>query len=121
MHLVEDVGGICATPPSLRGAAEVQATTAARAAELHPSIFAWNLADEVAGNGHSPAEVHYVRSVAAWLHAHDPTRIVAVDVWGSHPPKVAGTPDSPGDADAATGQTGRDKQPAGAPADPRDP
>jgi hypothetical protein len=26
-----------------------------------------------------------------WLHARDPGRMVAVDVWGDHPPKVAGS------------------------------
>ncbi len=25
-------------------------------------------------------------ALARWLHAHDPTRMVAVDVWGDHPP-----------------------------------
>ncbi len=60
------------------------------AAQLHPSIFAWNLVDEVANNGHDATEVHYVRATARWLHAHDPTRMVAVDVWGDHPPRNAG-------------------------------
>ena len=31
-----------------------------------------------------------MRTLARWLHAHDPTRMVAVDVWGDHPPKHAG-------------------------------
>ena len=103
---VEGAGNWYSSSPGLLAAAEAQATTAARAEELHPSIFAWNLVDEVAGNGHSPAEVQYVRSVAAWLHAHDPTRIVAVDVWGDHPPKVAGPLYAAVDAVAETDYTG---------------
>ena len=35
-------------------------------------------------------EVHYVQSMTRWLHAHDPTRMVAVDVWGDHPPTHPG-------------------------------
>ena len=36
------------------------------------------------------AEVNYVQSLTRWLHAHDPTRMVAVDVWGDHPPTHPG-------------------------------
>jgi len=113
---VEGAGAWYSASPSLLAAAEAQATTAARAAELHPSIFAWNLVDEVAGNGHSPAEVQYVRSVAAWLHAHDPTRIVAVDVWGDHPPKMAGPLYAAVDAVAETDYTGWYHDPQQSPA-----
>jgi len=113
---VEGAGAWYSSSPGLLAAAEAQATTAARAAQLHPSIFAWNLVDEVAGNGHSSAEVHYVRSVAAWLHAHDPTRIVAVDVWGDHPPKVAGPLYAAVDAVAETDYTGWYHTPQDSPA-----
>jgi len=113
---VEGAGNWYSTSPALLAAAEAQATTAARAEELHPSIFAWNLVDEVAGNGHSPAEVRYVRSVAAWLHAHDPTRVVAVDVWGDHPPKVAGPLYAAVDAVAETDYTGWYHDPQQSPA-----
>ena len=54
---VEGAGAWYSSSPGLLVAAEAQATTAARAEQLHPSIFAWNLVDEVAGDGHSPAEV----------------------------------------------------------------
>jgi beta-galactosidase/beta-glucuronidase len=113
---VEGAGNWYSSSPALLAAAEAQATTAARAEELHPSIFAWNLVDEVAGNGHSPAEVRYVRSVAAWLHAHDPTRIVAVDVWGDHPPKVPGPLYAAVDAIAETDYTGWYHMPQDSPA-----
>jgi beta-glucuronidase len=103
---VEGAGNWYSTTPRLLGEAEQQARTAAQAAGLHPSIFAWNLVDEVAGNGHNSAEVQYVRTIARWLHAHDPTRLVAVDVWGDHPPSRAGALYADVDAVAETDYTG---------------
>jgi hypothetical protein len=94
------------TTPKLLGEAEQQAKTAVLAAELHPSIFAWNLVDEVADNGRDSEEVEYVRTLTRWLHAHDPTRLVAVDVWGDHPPTHAGALYSEVDAVAETDYSG---------------
>jgi len=88
---VEGAGNWYSSTPSLLAAAEQQARTAALAAELHPSIFAWNLVDEIAGNGRDGDEVNYIQTLTRWLHAHDPTRIVAVDVWGDHPPTRPGS------------------------------
>src|SRR5207248_805678 len=78
----------------------------ALAERLHPSVVAWNLVDEVAGNGRSSFEVAYVRHVAAWLHANDPGRPVAVDVWGDHPPRRAGSLYAAADAVAETDYVG---------------
>jgi len=103
---VEGAGNWYSTTPRLRAEAEQQARTAAIAAQLHPSIFAWNLVDEIANNGHDAAEVAYVRSTARWLHAHDPTRMVAVDVWGDHPPSHAGAIYAEADAVAETDYSG---------------
>jgi hypothetical protein len=103
---VEGAGMWYSTTPKLLAEAEAQVQTAATAASLHPSIFAWNLVDEVADNGRDEAEVRYVRDSARWLHQHDPTRMVAVDVWGTHPPKVAGPLYSEVDAVAETDYTG---------------
>jgi hypothetical protein len=93
------------TPPLLR-AAEQQARSAALAAQLHPSIIAWNLVDEVAHNGHDADEVSYVQTLTNWLHVHDTTRMVAVDVWGDHPPIHEGTLYRGVDAIAETDYTG---------------
>jgi Glycosyl hydrolases family 2, TIM barrel domain/Glycosyl hydrolases family 2 len=87
---VEGAGNWYSNTPALLAGAESQARTAAIADRLHPSIFAWNLVDEVAENGRDGAEVSYVQSLIHWLHAHDPTRMVAVDVWGDHPPAHPG-------------------------------
>ena len=88
---VEGAGNWYSSTPALLADAERQARTAVIAEQLHPSIIAWNLVDEVAGNGRDGAEVHYVQSLTSWLHARDHTRLVAVDVWGDHPPRQAGS------------------------------
>jgi Glycosyl hydrolases family 2, TIM barrel domain/Glycosyl hydrolases family 2 len=103
---VEGAGNWYSSTPSLLADAERQAHDAVLASEIHPSIIAWNLVDEVAGNGRDGAEVDYVRSLSGWLHAHDPGRMVAVDVWGDHPPKRAGPLYSGADAIAQTDYTG---------------
>lgn len=103
---VEGAGNWYSTTPRLLADAEQQAKTAVLAAQLHPSIFAWNLADEIAGNGRDSQEVSYVRTLTRWLHQHDPTRMVAVDVWGDHPPEHAGSLYSEVDAVAETDYSG---------------
>jgi len=76
-------------PGGLRQARErVRATL--EQAQTHPSILAWNLVNEVAGQGHPAGQVAYVRGAAQELRRRDPGRLVAVDIWGSHPPRFAG-------------------------------
>ncbi len=103
---VEGAGNWYSDTPSLLAAAEAQARGAVLATGLHPSIVTWNLVDEIANNGHDADEVHYVESMTRWLHAHDPTRMVAVDVWGDHPPTQAGSLYQGVDAVAETDYTG---------------
>ena len=103
---VEGAGNWFSTTPQLLADAEQQARVAVLAAQLHPSIFAWNLVDEVAGNGRDSQEIAYVQTIARWLHEHDPARMVAVDVWGDHPPVNAGALYSEADAVAETDYTG---------------
>ena len=103
---VEGASEWYSTTPALLREAEQQARTAVLAAQLHPSILAWNLVDEVAGNGRDAAEVSYVQTLTRWLHERDPTRLVAVDVWGDHPPVHAGALYSGVDAVAETDYTG---------------
>ncbi|HEY2571666.1 MAG TPA: glycoside hydrolase family 2 TIM barrel-domain containing protein, partial [Solirubrobacteraceae bacterium] len=103
---VEGASNWYSTTPGLLAEAEQQARTAALAAQLHPSIIAWNLVDEVARNGRNGAEVSYVQTLTRWLHERDPTRMVAVDVWGDHPPVHAGRLYRGVDAIAETDYTG---------------
>ncbi len=103
---VEGAGQWYSYTPALLAAAVAQARTGALAEQLHPAVIAWNLVDEVAGNGRDGAEVAYVRSMTRWLHAHDPGRMVAVDVWGDHPPLRPGALFSDVDAVAETDYSG---------------
>jgi hypothetical protein len=57
---------------------------------LHPSVVAWNLANEVAGNGHYGGQPEYVDAAAQLVHRLDPGRPTAVDMWGTHLPDRAG-------------------------------
>jgi hypothetical protein len=66
--------------------AKERVRTTFRQAQLHPSIIAWNLANEVAGAGHPGGQVPYIDSMAAELKRVDPSRPVALDIWGAHPP-----------------------------------
>ncbi len=112
---VEGAGNWFSSTPSLLAAAERQARTAAITDELHPSIIVWNLVDEVADNGRNGAEVSYVQSLTGWLHAHDPTRLVAVDVWGDHPPTHPGALYHEVDAIAETDYSGWYEHPHNSP------
>jgi hypothetical protein len=103
---VEGASNWFSNTPTLRREAEQQARTAVLAAQLHPSIIAWNLVNEVADNGRNAAEVGYVQALTGWLHQHDPGRMVAVDVWGDHPPVRAGKLYRGVDAIAETDYTG---------------
>ncbi len=87
---VDGAGNWTSSTPALVREAEQRARTTEREAQLHPSIIVWNLANEVAGEGHPGGQAQYVQAMSDWLHLHDPGRLVAVDVWGDHPPRVAG-------------------------------
>jgi hypothetical protein len=113
---VEGAANWYSTTPRLLAEAEQQAKTAVLAAELHPSIFAWNLVDEIAENGRDSQEVDYVRTISHWIHQHDPTRMVGVDVWGDHPPSHAGPLYSEADAIAETDYSGWYDYPQDSPA-----
>lgn len=58
--------------------------------QAHPSLVVWNLVNEIAGNGHPKGQIPYIRSMSAELKRRDPGRLVALDIWGKHPPKKAG-------------------------------
>jgi len=59
-------------------------------ARTHPSVLAWNLANEAANNGHAGGQAQFIDSAAQLVHRLDPGRPVAVDVWGTHMPAQAG-------------------------------
>jgi hypothetical protein len=56
----------------------------------HPSVLAWNLANEIRANGVADGQRAYVNRAARLAHRLDPGRPVAVVVWGKHLPARAG-------------------------------
>ena len=78
--------------PQLAERAREDVRTTVQSEALHPSIIAWNLTNEMAGNGHPGGQAQYVEAMSQWLHAYDPARMVAVDVWGEHPPRHGAGP-----------------------------
>jgi hypothetical protein len=87
---VDPAGDWTSRTPALLRLAERRVRITTHQEQLHPSVIAWNLVNEVAGNGHPGGEARYVQDMASALHATDPGRLVAVDLWGDHPPGVAG-------------------------------
>ncbi|MGH2840042.1 MAG: glycoside hydrolase family 2 protein, partial [Solirubrobacteraceae bacterium] len=67
--------------------AKERVRTTLRQSQLHPSVITWNLANEVANQGHPEGQIPYIDAMAAELQRVDPGRPVALDIWGAHPPK----------------------------------
>ena len=84
---VDAPGAWTSVTPRLQAqsAARVRATLFQQ--QTHPSIVVWNLANEVAGQGHSGGQAGYIDAMARELHRRDPGRLVAVDIWGPHGPR----------------------------------
>jgi Glycosyl hydrolases family 2, TIM barrel domain/Glycosyl hydrolases family 2, sugar binding domain/Glycosyl hydrolases family 2 len=76
-------------PTTPTTAARDRAVRVAETQQPHASILTWTLTNEIAGDGR-PDQRRYVRRTTERLHALDPTRPVAVDIWGSHLPSSAG-------------------------------
>jgi hypothetical protein len=70
------------TPAERRRALE-RARTSAVQTRIHASVMTWNLANEVARNGHTGGQAAYIDAAAQMLRQIDPGRPLAVDVWGS--------------------------------------
>jgi hypothetical protein len=87
---IDSPGSWTSRTPHRRRVARARTMAAVRDAQPHPSVLAYNLVNELAGNGHDATQVAYLRAMTGEVHAYDPGRLVALDVWGAHPPKVAG-------------------------------
>ncbi|MDX6677584.1 MAG: beta-galactosidase [Solirubrobacteraceae bacterium] len=57
--------------------------------QAHAAILAWTLTNEAPGQG-QPGQQQYVQRTARRLHAFDPGRPVAADLWGSKLPSSDG-------------------------------
>lgn len=75
--------------PTTPAAGRDRALRVAETQQPHPSIVAWSLTNELNGMG-LPNQQRYIRTTAAALHELDPSRPVAVDVWGSPLPAGPG-------------------------------
>jgi hypothetical protein len=87
---VDAPGAWTSSTKALAHAARERVRASVRQEQLHPSVIAWNLVNEIAGNGHDASQVAYVRDMARELHRRDPGRLIAVDLWGAHPPSGVG-------------------------------
>jgi hypothetical protein len=103
---VDAPGAWTSKTPAMRRAARRRALRSVRQAQAHPSVMAWNLVNELAGNGHDAGQVSYLRGLQRELHRRDPGRLVALDLWGAHPPKRAGAVWRGADAVGVTNYTG---------------
>ncbi len=103
---VDPSGDWTGITPQLAERAREDVRGTVQADQPHPSIIAWNLTNEMAGNGHPGGQAQYVEAMSQWLHTYDPGRMVAVDVWGEHPPRHAGPLYSDVDAVSETDYSG---------------
>ena len=86
----DKAGRFWAQTPQRRATAMARAIAAADRTAAHPSMLAFNLANEVAGQGHPKGQARYIDALARALHRRTPGIFVVADVWGRHPPRRAG-------------------------------
>ena len=87
---VDAPGAWTSRGPRLEAQARERVRDSVAQMQTHPSIFAWNLANEVAGQGHPAGQAPYIDDAARELKRRDPSRLVGLDIWGSHPPREDG-------------------------------
>jgi hypothetical protein len=101
----EPAGRWRADTPARIAAARDRALRTVEAQQAHAAIVAWTLANEVSGEG-QPGEREYIAQTVPRLHGLDPTRPVAVDIWGSRLTQIGGPPFSGLDAIGMTDYVG---------------
>ena len=112
----EPAGRWRANTPAQLAAVRDRALRTAEEGQTHASILAWTLTNEAPGQGH-PGQQRYVTTTARRLHAFDPGRPVAADLWGSQLPRANGPLFAELDAIAVTDYIGWYERPLdGAPA-----
>lgn len=87
---VDSPGNWTARTPRMRAIARDRVRTSVAQLQTHPSIAAWNLGNEVAGQGHSGGQAAYIDGMASELRRSDPGHLIALDIWGPHAPRRAG-------------------------------
>ena len=87
---VDSPGNWTARTAHMRAIARDRVRTSVAQLQTHPSIVAWNLGNEVAGQGHSGGQAAFIDDMARELWRADPGQLIALDVWGPHAPHRAG-------------------------------
>ncbi|HEV2058905.1 MAG TPA: glycoside hydrolase family 2 TIM barrel-domain containing protein, partial [Solirubrobacteraceae bacterium] len=87
---VDAPGSWTSRGPRLEAQARERVRDSVAQMQTHPSIFAWNLANEVHPQGHPAGQAPYIIEASRELQRRDPSRLVALDVWGAHPPTEDG-------------------------------
>jgi hypothetical protein len=103
---VDAPGAWTGTSPRLRRQGLRRVRRNVLQARTHPSVLTWNLANEIAQNGHAGGQPEFIAAAARLVHRLDPGRPVAVDVWGTHMPARAGAMYRRVDAIGATNYEG---------------
>jgi beta-galactosidase/beta-glucuronidase len=85
--VVDAPGAFTSKTPKLRRQSRQRVLTTVDQLQSHPSIITWNLANEVAGDGHPDGQAAFIDDMAVELKERDPSRPIALDIWGSHPPR----------------------------------
>jgi beta-galactosidase/beta-glucuronidase len=112
---IDSPGAWTSTTPARRARAQRRVRLSVLQLRAHPSVLAWNLANEVAYNGHRGGQAAYVARAARAVRRLDSGRPVALDLWGTHLPSVPGPIWRHVDAVGATNYQGWYAEP-GAPA-----
>ncbi|HEX8205955.1 MAG TPA: glycoside hydrolase family 2 TIM barrel-domain containing protein [Solirubrobacteraceae bacterium] len=83
---VDAPGAWTSRGPRLEAQARERVRDSVAQLQTHPSIFAWNLANEIHPQGHPSGQAPYIIEASKELQRRDPSRLVALDIWGAHPP-----------------------------------
>lgn len=86
----DKAGRFWARTPHRRARARARALATVDREASHPSIVAWTMTNELAGQGHPAGQAAHLDGLARTLQRRTPGILVAVDIWGSHPPRFAG-------------------------------
>ena len=85
--VVDSPGSWTSKTPQLRRQSRQRVNATVDQLQSHPSIITWNLANEVAGEGHPDGQAPWIDDMAAELKERDPSRPIALDIWGTRPPR----------------------------------
>lgn len=86
----DKAGKFWAQTPQRRARARARILRDVDRMAAHPSIAAWSLTNELAGQGHPAGQARFVQRMARTLQRRTRGVLVATDVWGTHLPREPG-------------------------------